>query len=154
MKIKHALAFSGLLISAILSVTAHADTRKIAVEDAWSRASIGTSRPGAAYMKIANGGDEPVSLTGVRSDIAKMPQIHVTSTNAQGVSSMAPAGEIEIAPGAVFALKPGGAHVMLMGLNRAMREGDSHELTLVFSDGDPVTVEVPILGIAARGPKG
>lgn len=153
MKIRHIIAFCGLMVSVMSGVTAHADSSEVAVENAWSRASIGTARPGVAYMKIVNGGDEPVILTGVRSGIATMSHVHMTSTNAEGVSSMAPAHDIEIQPGKAFVLEPGGFHVMLMGLNTAMREGESHELTLLFSDGDPVMVEVPILGIAARGPK-
>ena len=42
---------------------------------------------------------------------------------------------------------------MLMRLQRPMIEGERYKLTLVFSDGGAVVVEVPILGLAARGPK-
>ncbi|MBE1295051.1 MAG: copper chaperone PCu(A)C [Rhodobacteraceae bacterium] len=126
----------------------------VVVEDAWARASIGVNRPGAAYMTIRNTGDEAVTLTGIRTDLAMMPDIHQTSTNAEGVSSMAPAGEIEIAPGETVSLEPGGLHAMLMRLQRPMAEGESFSLTLDFSDGGEIAVEVPILGIAARGPEG
>ena len=66
---------------------------------------------------------------------------------------MALAGEIEIAPGDAVTLEPGGLHVMLMRLQRAMAEGSSFFLTLDFSDGGEVLVEVPVIGIAARGPE-
>ena len=153
MRLKFAVAFCGSIASVMSGAVAYAGSGGVVIEGAWSRASVGTMRPGVAYMSISNDGDEPVVLTGLRSGIAKMPQIHMTSTNAEGISSMAPAGEIEIAPGEAVALEPGGLHVMLMSLNSALREGESHTLTLLFSDGDPVTVEVPILGIGARGPK-
>jgi len=65
---------------------------------------------------------------------------------------MTPMGDIEIAPDEAVALEPGGLHVMLMQLSRPMIEGETFALTLVFADGDEATVEVPILGIAARGP--
>ena len=67
---------------------------------------------------------------------------------------MAPAGEITISPGESVALEPGGLHAMLMRLQTAMIEGETFPLTLAFSDGGEVTVDVPILGIAARGPEG
>ena len=137
-----------------LGASALAGSEDVVIEAAWSRASIGTSRPGAAYMTVLNTGDEAVTLTGIRTDLATMPAIHRSSTNDQGVSSMAPAGEIVIAPGGTVALEPGGLHAMLMELQRPMVEGDSFTLTLDFSDGGAVTVEVPILGIAARGPGG
>lgn len=131
-----------------------AGSEDIVVEDAWSRASIGVSRPGAAYMTIRNEGSEAVTLVGIRTDIAMMPEVHETSTNDDGVSSMSPAGDIEIGAGGSVSFKPGGLHAMLMRLQRPMTQGDSFSLMLNFSDGGDVTVNVPILGIAARGPEG
>lgn len=145
---------SALMLSFMLATSALADAADIIVENAWSRASLGMSRPGAAYMEIRNEGDEPVTLAGLRTDLAMMPEIHRTSTDAQGVSSMSPAGKIAIAPGETVALEPGGLHAMLMQLQRPMEKGESFPLTLTFSDGGEITVDVPILGIAARGPEG
>ncbi|MEL6205468.1 MAG: copper chaperone PCu(A)C [Pseudomonadota bacterium] len=134
--------------------TAVAGSEDVIVEDAWSRASIGVNRPGVAYMIVRNTGDERVTLTGIATSLAKMPELHKSSINAEGVASMAPAGEIEIAPGRTIALEPGGLHAMLRGLQKPMAKGETFPLTLVFSDGGKVTVDVPILGIGARGPKG
>lgn len=137
----------------LASGPALAGSEEMVVEDAWARASIGLNRPGAAYMTIRNTGDEAVTLTGLKTPLAMMPEIHKTTTNADGVSSMAPAGEITIVPGDSAELAPGGLHAMLMRLQEPMTEGESFPLTLTFSDGGEVTVDVPILGIAARGPK-
>lgn len=130
-----------------------AGSQDVVVEHAWARASFGTDRPGAAYLDVTNAGAEPVTLVGLETDLAMMPEIHRTSVNAEGVSSMAPAGEIMIAPGETVALEPGGLHAMLMRLHAPMTEGESFTLTLVFADEGTVTVDVPILGIAARGPE-
>ena len=145
---------AALMFASNAAMPAIAGSEDIVVEDAWARASIGVNRPGAAYMTIRNTGEEAVTLTGLRTDLAMMPAIHQTSTNAEGVSSMATAGEIEIAPGEAVSLEPGGLHAMLMRLQRPMAEGESFSLTLDFSDGGEIMVEVPILGIAARGPEG
>lgn len=154
MKLTFTGAAAALFFTAASYAPAFAGSEDVTVEDAWSRASIGTNRPGAAYMTIRNAGDEPVTLTGIETDLATRPEVHLSSTNDQGVSSMAPAGEIEIAPGAAVALEPGGLHAMLMMLQRPMVEGETFALTLRFSDGGAVSVEVPILGMAARGPEG
>lgn len=124
----------------------------VVVEDAWSRASIGTSRPGVAYMTLRNTGGDPVVVTGLRTDLARMPMIHATTTDAQGVTRMSHMEEVEIAAGETVALAPGGLHVMLMDLQRPMVEGESYTLSVIFADGTEATVDVPILGIAARGP--
>jgi copper(I)-binding protein len=122
------------------------------IEDAWSRASIGTSRPGVAYMTLRNTGAEPVVVTGLRTDLAMMPMIHATTTDAQGVTRMSHMDEVEIAAGEAVALAPGGLHVMLMDLQRPLVEGESYTLSVIFSDGTEASVGVPILGMAARGP--
>ena len=124
----------------------------VVIEGAWSRASIGTSRPGVAYMTLRNTGEAPVVVSGLRTDVAMMPMIHATTTDAQGVTRMSHMEEVEIAAGEAVALAPGGLHVMLMDLQRPMVEGESYTLSVIFADGTEATVEVPILGMAARGP--
>lgn len=151
MVLSQSLAALAVVIGFTAASVAGSD--KVVIEDAWSRASIGTNRPGVAYMKIRNTGDLAVTLRSISTDIALKPEIHLTSTTNQGVSSMAPVGEIEIAPGKAVMLEPGGLHAMLMGLKWKMTEGESFFMTLAFSDGGEVTVEIPILSIAARGPE-
>ena len=143
-----------ILLLSGLSAPAFADSEDVIVENAWSRASIGVNRPGAAYLTVRNTGNEAVTLTGLATPLAMMPEIHETKTNANGVSSMTPAREMTIDAGKSVALEPGGLHAMLMKLQNPMIEGETFPLTLTFSDGGEVTVEVPILGIAARGPEG
>ena len=146
-----AIAFS-ILVG--LPTSSVAGSEDVVVEDAWSRASVGTNRPGAAYMTLRNTGSGPVTLVGLETPLAMMPDIHETKTDANGVSSMAPAGEITIPPGESVSLEPGGMHAMLMRLQIKMVEGETFPLTLNFADGGTLTVDVPILGIAARGPEG
>jgi copper(I)-binding protein len=47
-------------------------------------------------------------------------------------------------------LKPGGLHVMLMGLKHPLVEGETFPLTLEFEHAGTLEVEVTIAGIAAR----
>lgn len=144
---------AALLMTAGLSAPALAGSQEVEVEGAWSRASIGIKRPGAAYMTLRNTGDEAVTLTGLETPLAMMAEVHETKTDDNGVSSMAPAGEVRIEAGESVALETGGLHAMLMQLQQPMKEGDSFPLTLLFADGGTLTVEVPILGVAARGPE-
>ena len=138
------------LLTAAPPVLAEGD--EVVIEGAWSRASIGTSRPGVAYMTLQNTGDAPVTVTGLRTELAMMPMIHASTTDAQGVTRMTHMEQVEIAAGDTVALEPGGLHVMLMDLQRPMVEGESFMLSLILADGEEIAVEVPILGMAARGP--
>lgn len=154
MKSSIAATISASCLFVGLPTTTVAGSEDVVVEDAWSRASIGINRPGAAYMTLRNTGTDPMTLVGLETPLAMMPDIHETKTDANGVSSMAPAGEIMIPPGESVSLEPGGLHAMLMRLQTKMVEGETFPLTLNFADGGTRTVDVPILGIAARGPEG
>jgi copper(I)-binding protein len=57
---------------------------------------------------------------------------------------MRPVEAIDIAPGQRIALKPGGFHLMLMGLAAPLAEGDSFPVTLTFEKAGSVEVEVKV----------
>ena len=151
--------FPGLAVALVMSLpqtSAAQDTSNdslISVENPWARASIGMSRPGGAYLTIRNEGEDPVSLIGLHARISGMASVHETRTNSDGISSMAPAENIAIPAGGTLALEPGGYHAMLMKLRSPLIEGETFPLTLLFSDGTELEVNVPVLGLGARGPE-
>lgn len=147
-------ALLALIVSIGGSGAVFAGSDVVVVEAAWARASIGTSRPGVAYLTMSNTGDEEATLIGIETPISARPEVHRTTTSDQGISTMSPAGDLTIGAGETVALEPGGLHVMLMMLRQKMIEGETFPLTLSFSDGKEVTIEVPILAIGARGPNG
>jgi copper(I)-binding protein len=149
---KRLLTSAAMLAFVALATPVVSGEDDLEVDGAWSRASIGTSRPGVVYMTLRNTGETPVAVVGLRTEIATMPMIHATETDAQGVSRMSHMEEVEIPAGGSVAFAPGGLHVMLMDLQRPMVEGESFTMTLMLEDGGEIPVEVPILGIAARGP--
>lgn len=52
---------------------------------------------------------------------------------------------LEIPPGGVLGLKPGGNHLMIMGLTSHPKEGEHVKLTLRFAPGDQrIDVELPV----------
>ncbi|MFC0342467.1 copper chaperone PCu(A)C [Paracoccus niistensis] len=121
------------------------------VDSAWARASIGTSRPGAAYFTVRNLGDEADRLTGLSSPVSAMPMLHQT-TLSEGISRMAHMEAAEIPAGGELTLEPGSMHVMLMELTTPLKEGATFPLTLTFEAGGEITVEVPVFGPGATGP--
>lgn len=95
-------------------------------------------------MNIQNHGDSSDMLLKVESDVAKMVQIHLSEVDANGVSSMHEVDGIEIPAGGSAELKSGGYHVMLMGLNRELKEGETTTFTLQPTWGPlPTTTGTP-----------
>lgn len=52
---------------------------------------------------------------------------------------------LEIPPGGTLELKPGGNHLMIMGLTSHPKEGERVKLTVRFAPGDQkLDVEIPV----------
>lgn len=121
----------------------------VAVTKPWARASITASRPAAAYMTIeSRTGDR---LTGISTPVADEVVVHgIREEN--GVNRMIHVPALELPAGKPVTLAPGGMHVMLMGLDAKLVEGESFPMTLRFENAPEVTIAVPVLGIAAQGP--
>jgi copper(I)-binding protein len=60
------------------------------------------------------------------------------------VMKMRPVAGLDIPAGQSVDLKPGGEHIMLIGLHQPLREGQSFTLTLNFEKAGPRTVSVAI----------
>ncbi len=138
-----AAALSATLLMAGSGFAGQAAAGDIQVAEAWARPSIGTARPGAAYLTITNTGSADDRLLGIESPVAKRAEVHL-SFMVEGVIKMRPAGHIELPPGASVRLAPGGFHVMLMVLQKELVEGESFPLTLTFERAGSVTVAVAI----------
>jgi copper(I)-binding protein len=66
-----------------------------------------------------------------------------------GIARMRPVEALEVAPGTPTVLAPGGLHIMLMGVERKLIEGQTLPLELTFETAGTVALEVPIRGLAA-----
>jgi copper(I)-binding protein len=53
--------------------------------------------------------------------------------------------EIALPAGQTVQLKPGGLHVMFIGLVNPLQTGDSISLTLVFKNAGEIVIDVPVL---------
>ena len=124
----------------------------IEIEHAWSRASIGTDRPGVVYLTIRNTGAAEDVLTGITTPAADMPMLHETVVT-DGIASMPHVASVPVPAGGTIALEPGGFHAMLMGLTQVLEKGATFPVTLTFRDAGAVTVDVEILGLGAKGPE-
>lgn len=99
---------------------------------------------GALYVEVTNTNRAPDVLEAVETKVAKRAVIHRGRVVA-GVSSMRAAADgIPIPAGTTVRLAPGGDHVMLLGLTRALVEGTRVPATLVFQRAGRVQVELVI----------
>jgi hypothetical protein len=107
----------------------------------------GTPNSGA-FMTFHNGGTAEAKVVSARADVSKTVELH-THVMEDGMMRMRQIPEIVLPPGEDVELKPGGLHVMFIGLTGSLEEGRTFPLTLVFSDGSEQVVQVPVKAIGA-----
>lgn len=142
-----------LALSAGLAHAEPVSLGDLVIDTPWARASVGQSRPAAAYITIRNTGAGADRLTAITTPVAGMPMVHQSATT-DGIARMTAMGMLEIPAGTTVMMAPGGLHVMLMDLTQALDKGATFPLTLTFQTAGEVTIEVPVLGIGAKGPEG
>ena len=115
----------------------------------WSRASSKSAQAGAVFLHLDNLDEEAIGLTGATTPVAETVELHSHTTSADGVMHMGPVNSIDLPAHGHADLAPGGFHIMLIGLKQPLVAGQTFPLTLTFSDGDPVTVNVLVGAPAA-----
>lgn len=124
----------------------------IEISHPWARATASTATTGAVYLKIVNHGASDDSLTAASTPVAAKAEPH-TTLNDNGIMKMRPLAELPVKAGGTAEFKPGGMHIMLLGLKQPLKAGDSFPLTLTFKKAGTVetTVTVEKPGSAGMG---
>jgi copper(I)-binding protein len=98
---------------------------------------------GAVYVLIENRGREADTLLGASSDAAQTVELHETR-QAGGMMRMRPLAKVEVPAGGRIEMKPGGQHIMLLGLTRDLHPGDKVTVRLRFEKAGEQTVEAEV----------
>jgi len=131
----------------LAATTSTAFAGNIEVTDAWARASAKMARAGAAFLTIKNTGGAD-RLIAAKSGVSKKTQLHTHIKDGE-IMKMRHIEAISVPASGMAMLKPGGDHVMFMGLSSPFKEGSKFPLTLVFEKAGEVTTHVMVKGVAA-----
>jgi copper(I)-binding protein len=121
----------------------------ISVDDAWARATVPMQSSSAAYFTIRNAGPGADALLAVRSPQADA-SLHSTTMD-NGVMRMRPLERLDVPANSRVTLKPGGMHVMLMGLKQPLSAGSTVELDLKFQKSGERKLTLPVRPATATG---
>jgi periplasmic copper chaperone A len=120
------------------------------IMQAWSRATPNGAPVAGGYLRITNTGSSPDHLLGGSTPAGTSIEVHEMSMK-DGIMTMRPIdGGLEIGAGASVELKPGGNHLMIMGLKSALREGDHVPITLTFEKAGAVTLDLIVRAMNAQ----
>lgn len=119
----------------------------------WSRATPKGATVGAGYFVVQNRGTVPDRLLGGSVDVAAGFEIHDVVVR-DGVMRMRELNALEIPPSGSVEVKPGGRHLMFVGLLHSLAAGEKVRGALQFERAGRIEVEFDVIGMGAPAPGG
>ena len=144
----------GALVGVVASTAmAHGyQAGSLSIQHPWTRETAPAQAVGGGFLTIANNGDREDRLLSGTTPAAAEVQLH-TMTMHGGVMRMRQVtGGIAIPAHGKAELKPGGFHIMFMGLKWQFRQGDRIPVTLRFQHAGNVTVQFAVQPVGSTGP--
>jgi copper(I)-binding protein len=120
----------------------------IVITNAYVRAVPPNLSNSASFMKITNSSNKTISLLSVNSNIAENIELH-EHVMSNGMMKMQQIPSIKVPANSTIELKPGGLHVMLIGLNKKLKMGEKVDsFTFNFSDKTSMTIkDIPVKSV-------
>ena len=145
-----ALAGLALGLAALFADAHQFKLGAITIGHPYARATVAGQPTGGGYMSFANAGPAD-KLVAISADVSTSVELH-TMTMEGDVMRMRQVDAIELASGKTVELKPGGYHVMFVGLKAPLKAGDKFPAKLKFEKAGEVdvtfNVEAPAAGAA------
>jgi len=149
---KHYPTFFIMLLSAFLSSgivyagqhNEHGHNKNKAENIAIEHGRVNPTVPGmkvtGVYFNIKNNTAKDITLINALSSTTDRTEIH-HHINVDGLSKMQKVSEGVVIPaGKTIEFAPGGLHIMIMGLTKAIHEGEEVVVELQFDDGSHIDV--------------
>jgi copper(I)-binding protein len=112
------------------------------IKNPWARPAAEGAN-GAVYFVIENGTSQDDVLVSGRTDIASVVELHESQMDGDHMS-MHHQDEVVLPAGEAVEFSPGGLHIMLVGLTRQLKAGETFDITLVFKQAGEKTVTVSV----------
>jgi periplasmic copper chaperone A len=140
---RSSLRLLSAVVATILAVAACSGATAPTIAQAWARPAAAGAET-AAYLTITSAPGKADALVSASSPGAAEVQLHEVSTDAAGMTGMHPIDHLDIHAGETVQLKPGGFHLMVMGLKSELTVGGTLELELVFENAGKVVVQAEV----------
>lgn len=146
--LRHLTLITTLLAAGSAAADSHAGMQEMAhraiqVEHPYVRAVPPGQPNSAAFMTLRNQGSASNALVGASSPVSRVVELH-THIMDGGMMKMRRVEQIELPAQGAAELKPGGLHIMLIGLKEQLKPGMEVSLTLKFADGSESTISAPV----------
>ena len=115
----------------------------LAASGAWVREPVFGRNVTAAFVVIENVGAADLRIVGATCDAAGTVEMH-EMVRSGDMMKMAPVTSIVVPAKGKVELRPGGLHLMLFELNKALKDGDTVNLVLTTDAGGTVQASAAV----------
>ena len=146
-----------LTVSLLLALNASAAFAQTTATDPWVRGTVAQQKATGLFVQLTS--TQGGRLVAGSSPLASSVEIHEMAMDGNVMTMRALPEGLMLPAGKAVALKPGGYHLMLMGLKQALKAGDTVPVTLVIEGADKkretLEIKAPVraLGAAATDHK-
>ena len=135
--------FTGLALAAAATAWAHDfSVGQIKIAHPYARATLAGQSTGGGYLKLDNAGADD-KLLSASAEVSGSVELHSMSMEGD-VMRMRQVDGVALPAGKTVELKPGGLHIMFVGLKTPLKAGDSFPMKLKFQKAGEVTVTVNV----------
>jgi len=131
-----------VLVSVVAVLSGCAGTSP-AARDAFSYACAAGGDCGV-FMTLTNSSSQGDTLVAAQTNVAARAELHTVAMAMEGGMKMQHIENIPVPASSSVELKPGSLHVMLFGLNKELKTGDTFPLTLRYEKSGEKTVQVQV----------
>ena len=130
----------------------NAKAGSLQIENAYTRATVPGQQVAGGFMKIENKGaaDQLISAS---SPVSGEVQLHEMAMEGN-VMKMRQVKDIAVPAGGSVELKPGGLHLMFMGIKAPLAAGETVPVKLKFAKAGEVEVKMPVNAMGGHGGQG
>jgi copper(I)-binding protein len=143
--------FATLAALSLAALAAQAHSFKVGelkIGHPYARATVAGQPTGGGYLVLENHGPAADRLVSASAEVSARVELHSMSMEGD-VMRMRQVESVELPAGKAVELKPGGLHIMFIGLKAPLKEGDKFPLKLKFEKSGEVTVTVNVEGAGA-----
>jgi len=134
------------LVLASLSLAATLSLAQVKAEGAWARPTVPGQQAGGGYIALTSAAAD--RLVGGSTPMAQRLELHVMAMQGD-VMQMRQVDAIELPAGKQVELKPGGLHLMFIGLKQPLPLGSKVPVTLKFEKAGELKVEFEVMARSA-----
>jgi len=123
---------------------------QVKVDGAWARPTVRGQQAGGGFMTLHS--ERADRLLGGSTPVAERFELHTMAMQGD-VMQMRQLDKIDLPAGQKVELKPGGLHVMFIGLKQPLTVGSKVPVTLRFERAGEVKIEMAVMSRPAPTPE-